>query len=137
MVNKSHTFAGDLIVSQNIVDQNWLFGHILSNSDKKGIFPLTHVTQVYTYVHKDEEKPTQNIFRQAKAIHAFDYTHLVNEEQKYLKLNVGDYILVTGELKDPNWLQGEDSSGEKGIFPANYIEYIQGNILTQHIFINK
>jgi preprotein translocase subunit SecF len=74
----------------------------LSNSDKKGIFPLTHVTQVYTDVHKDEEKPTQNIFRQAKAIHAFDYTHLVNEEQKYLKLNVGDYILVTGELKDAN-----------------------------------
>ena len=85
------------------------------------------MTRVHTHVHRDAEKTTENIFRQAKVIHAFDYSNLVNEEHKYLKLNVGDYILVTCELKDPNWLQGEDSSGEKGIFPANYIEYIQGN----------
>ena len=64
--------------------------------------------------------------RQAKAIHNFDNTSYSNDSSyNYLKLTAGDYLLITKKLDD-NWLVGENSAGDKGLFPLNCIELIQG-----------
>jgi hypothetical protein len=41
----------------------------------------------------------------------------------YLKLDVGDYVLVTGVI-DENWLIGENIRGDKGLFPLSSIQYL-------------
>ena len=73
---------------------------------------------------KETLNTTYTSLKQAKVLYAFS-RESGNEQAKYLKLNKGDYMLVTGNL-DENWVIGEDFKGEKGIYPANYIEYIEG-----------
>jgi hypothetical protein len=64
--------------------------------------------------------------RQATAIKDFDYENIYNKQSDdgntYLKLTVGDYLLVTERL-DHNWLIGENEKHEKGLFPETYIQF--------------
>jgi len=130
----------DIIISQNIVDENWHFGYCINDLARTGIFPLTHVAEIY--LHSVSEEPQSKspvkpaafnkavrrvLLRQAISLSSFEDCNSSQSGQNYLRFNKGDYILVTGELEDPDWLQGENLSGEKGIFPAKHIQYISSN----------
>lgn len=130
--------SGDIMISQSIVDENWAFGYSIKDLSRTGIFPLTHVAQVYidppikSNVTKVDTKRSLSVpesqtqpksfLRQAISVEAFDNAD--DSEQGFLKFSSGDYILVTGELEDKNWLVGENLNGERGIFPADYIQFI-------------
>ena len=63
--------------------------------------------------------------KQARVLYAFSRDSSDNSQMKYLNLDAGDYVLVIGNFDD-NWLICENFKNEKGIFPANYVEYIEG-----------
>lgn len=126
----------DIILSQNQVDENWHFGYCINDLSRTGIFPLTHVMEICLQSAENSHlnSPVANtqetflsvkksILRQAIALHS-TVDDLVSSGEGYLRFNKGDYILVTGELEDPNWLQGENLHGERGIFQAQYVQYI-------------
>ncbi len=127
------------MISQSNVDENWVFGFCIKNLSRTGIFPLTHVIQIYIDKPVKQQNMTKfetkrslsvdpqsqsdkGLLRQAISIEPFDNPDY--SEQGFLKFSNGDYILVTGELDDKNWLVGENINGEKGIFPADYIQFI-------------
>jgi hypothetical protein len=67
--------------------------------------------------------------KQAKAIYNFDNTTYSNDSSyNYLKLTAGDYLLITKKVDD-NWLLGENSAGDKGLFPLNCVQLIQGKLI--------
>jgi hypothetical protein len=67
----------------------------------------------------------KNTCRQAKVIKSFR-SPLNNNEFNYLNLQTDTYILVRGQI-DENWLNVETFNGESGIFPAKYVEYLDGD----------
>ena len=140
------------MVGLQSVDKNWSKGYCLQNPSKQGIIPMTHVIKIHLSSQTTVNQPQvnqaniqgENIsfnvtpktvslsaneenlnLRQAKAVYDFDNTSYVNDSTyNYLKIRVGDYLLITKKLDD-NWLQGENSSGERGLFPFNCVELIQ------------
>jgi hypothetical protein len=77
----------------------------------------------YQYV-KDEQQSI-NAPKQARVLYTFS-RESDNQQIKYLNLEAGDYILVT-ENYDKHWVICENFKNEKGLFPADYIEYIEGS----------
>jgi hypothetical protein len=74
----------------------------------------------------NQNKDVNFNLKQAKAIHNFDNTTYSNDSSyNYMKLTAGDYLLITKKLDD-NWLLGENSSGDKGLFPLNCVQLTQG-----------
>lgn len=132
--------TNDIIISQNQVDENWHFGCCISDLSRTGIFPLTHVVEIHlqfaekSQLNSPVADPHQalavkkSILRQAVALHSTIEDSQTNDEG-FLRFNKGDYILVTAELQDPNWLQGENLRAEKGIFPAQYVQFISSKPL--------
>ena len=161
---------GQLVVSEKIIDSDWMHGFYLDNMSKTGIFPKVCVTKVFLktspvpaatqhganeiisheYVNeyssnlnqqavnqavsneytssqyeRTESLKTFDSLKQARVLYAFS-RESDNDHTKYLNLEVGDYILVVGNL-DENWVSAENIKGEKGIFPVRYIEYIEGS----------
>ena len=74
----------------------------------------------------DKDKPQSiNAPKQARVLYSFS-RESDNQQIKYLKLEAGDYVLVT-ENYDKNWVICENFKNEQGLFPADYIEYIEGS----------
>ena len=132
----------DIIISQSNVDENWHFGYCIKDLTRTGIFPLTHVAEIYLETSSPQKstndettsiksnQSSKQILRQAISLYPFDsLMQPMNDADTYLKFEKGDYILVTGEFEDKNWLQGENLNGEKGMFPSNYIQFISSNIV--------
>lgn len=131
--------TNDIIISQNQVDENWHFGYCISDLSRTGIFPLTHVVEIHlqsavkSQLNSPAADPQQalavkkSLLRQAVALNSTMDARQTNDES-LLRFNKGDYILVTAELQDPNWLQGENLRAEKGIFPAQYVQYISSKL---------
>ena len=49
----------------------------------------------------------------------YDYEAATDEE---LTISAGDILVVTQEDAGDGWMEGRDSSGRKGLFPASYVE---------------
>lgn len=57
-----------------------------------------------------------------EAIAQYDYT---KDEENELELQEGERI-INIEMVDDDWWIGENSKGEKGLFPSNYVEVVEG-----------
>jgi len=57
-----------------------------------------------------------------KAIAQFDYE---KAEENELELHEGEEV-TNIEMVDEDWWMGENSRGEKGLFPSNYVELVEG-----------
>jgi hypothetical protein len=57
-----------------------------------------------------------------EAIAQYDYT---KDEENELELTEGERI-INIEMVDDDWWIGENSKGEKGLFPSNYVELVEG-----------
>lgn len=117
---------GDLVVCQRQIDSKWLVGYCLNKPFKTGNFPLTHVKKLdisrtkNPNQNKDSARPSYTSLKQAKVIKAFypDERRILDSIDNYLKLEIGDYVLVTDKVDD-NWLSGENYNGKKVYFLPN------------------
>ncbi len=134
-------FVGQLIVEERTIDDAFSSGYYFSDPLIQGTFPLSHVSNINlnksSSPYPRNDMKTENFqskieknyssssfeFRQAKVIQNFDNTPYLNEPNKYLKLDVGDYVLITKRIND-DWLEGENLLGEKGFLPFNYVEFL-------------
>jgi len=125
--NDLYFLKNDLIISKDNIDENWLYGYLIYDENKSGMFPISFVKQVYlSETNNNKNNTYENIFepKQAKALYSFESTesnHLMNHS--YLKFEKNEYLLITDRL-DQNWLIGEKLNGDKGLIPINYIEYL-------------
>jgi hypothetical protein len=133
-INLNDTFSEtNLVVSNNQQIRNTV------NEEAFSIKAETETAHVAAVTSSTETNDTRFNLRQAKAIHNFDNTSYSNDSSyNYLKLTAGDYLLIMKKLDD-NWLIGENSAGDKGLFPLNCIELIQDreNELSPNPILNR
>ncbi len=70
--------------------------------------------------HKGKNQADEVHVKNARVIQQFNETS--SDGNRFLRLDYGDFILVTQEL-DSMWLLGETINGEKGIFPRACVQY--------------
>lgn len=135
---------GDLLVSSRQIDNNWLYGHHLDDRSREGIFPITHVTRIQLFDDEPIESciplrsPSNSLIgmRTAKAIKRFDSDQIGtnNNQNIYLDLNIGDYLLISGSAVN-GWYTGENHLGKKGLFPADCVEFVSNQGILQQSFV--
>lgn len=115
------------------IDENWLYGHRLGDPNRKGIFPVTHVTRLSLIDDKDDEATTTKkraspdmmtsltsypMPLPARAVRDFH-----SNDARHLELAVGDYLLINS-AHGGRWYVGENHLGKKGAFPVDCVELI-------------
>jgi hypothetical protein len=143
------TKKNDLLISIEQIDSNWLYGYNLKNNNQYGIFPLTHVNQVYieiktnhansSIILNDNNDLSSSLPKQAKVLYDFKTTtenEYYNDELKYLNLTQNDYVLITDKLNS-DWYIGENYTGEKGIIPIQYVEILDDSITRSNSILNR
>ena len=118
--------------STSLIDQPNLKENINSSSDgyvNEHSFDKNKSKNEYNnvfsrYQYNIDEVKAFDTPKQARVLYTFS-RESDNDQIKYLKLETGDYILVIGNF-DENWILCENFKNEKGLFPVNYIEYIDG-----------
>ena len=84
------------------------------------------------YQYNSHEAQLANVPKQARVLFTF-CRESDNDQIKYLKLEAGDYVLVSGKF-DENLVVCENFKNEKGLFPENYLEYIEGLFLNIFLY---
>lgn len=102
---------GEILIGITRIDENWYYGCYLFDTNKKGIFPVTHVNLVNVEVSTLKSN-------KARACQKFE-----NSGSDYLRLDINDLISIIEEVDDC-WFYGQLSSGEKGLFPRVCVERI-------------
>ena len=128
-----------------MVDENWAKGFYLNDPFRKGIFPINFVAKVHLSISNettnqdstDNKNSLSPSMKQAKVIWEFNNEQELSQNKDFLRLDLGDYVLVMANL-DEHWTLGENFKGEKGIFPTRCIEYIQEeNKSTENPILNR
>ena len=115
-----------------MVDENWAKGFCLNDPFRKGIFPINFVAKVHLSTsnekvnqdNTDNRNSLSSSMKQAKVIWEFNNEQELSQNKDFLRLDLGDYVLVMANL-DEHWSLGENFKGEKGIFPTRCIENVQ------------
>ncbi|CAF0932116.1 unnamed protein product [Brachionus calyciflorus] len=122
----------DLIVSEKSIDSNWLFGYNLNEQFNRGIFPITHVRKVFLF-DRDVSKYVNFDIRPRQA-------KIVRQIKSGLRADIGDYILITGQINDYLYF-GENLDLDKNFILRESFDFIDQNepVLThtQHYMLRQ
>lgn len=94
--------------------------HIQADDDSR---LASQEAAVSTFGHADDTRGAGDSGGKM-AIAQYDYA---KDEDNEIELQEGERI-VNIEMVDDDWWIGENSKGEKGLFPSNYVELVEGGV---------
>jgi len=116
--------SGQVINVLQIIEDGWWIGEV---DGRKGFFPSNFVSEMSDLpsdsnqvdtVDEPSTIPTGNtVIARVKALYQYD-----PQDPAELRLKEGDDIEVYQKNEDGWWYGQVTSSGERGLFPSNYVE---------------